>query len=94
METDWKKMGMFRLCLMFYILQWNAWSLIANGQELKRFVDAFEAKPALICIQETWLRPALNFEIPICVFTEGSKYPGWGVCCVYKARNPIQESKC
>lgn len=39
--------------LMFYILQWKVRSLIANGQEFKRFVDAFKEKPELICIQET-----------------------------------------
>lgn len=33
------------LCCMFYVLQWNAMSLVANGQELKK-VD-------LTCLQET-----------------------------------------
>lgn len=29
---------------MFYILQWNAGSLVVNGQGLKRFVDVFKEK--------------------------------------------------
>jgi len=49
---------------MWYILQWNARSLIGNGQELKRFVDDFREAPDLICIQETWLKPCLDFVIP------------------------------
>lgn len=46
------------------ILQWNARSLIANGQELKRFVYQLAVLPDITCIQETWLRPQLNFCIP------------------------------
>lgn len=49
---------------MFYILQWNARTLLANGQELKRFVDEFKDKPEIISIQETWLKPCLDFVIP------------------------------
>ncbi len=43
---------------MFFILQWNAQSLIANGQELKHFVADFKdnERPGLICVQETWLK--------------------------------------
>ena len=57
-------MMMIRLIMLFYILQWNARSLIANGQELKKVVDIGEDKPDLICIQETWLKPCLDFVIP------------------------------
>ena len=45
------------------ILQWNARSLIANGQELKHFIEQLEDKPNIICIQETWLKPTLDFII-------------------------------
>lgn len=44
-----------------YFLQWNARSLVANGQELKRFIFELETKPEIICIVETWLKPHLNF---------------------------------
>lgn len=49
---------------MFYILQWNARSLIANGQEFKSFLDVFKDKPELLCVQETWLKPCLDFVVP------------------------------
>lgn len=45
------------------ILQWNARSLIANGQELKHFIEEQAVKPNIICIQETWLKPSLDFII-------------------------------
>uniref|UniRef100_A0A3B5QAR3 Reverse transcriptase domain-containing protein n=1 Tax=Xiphophorus maculatus TaxID=8083 RepID=A0A3B5QAR3_XIPMA len=45
------------------ILQWNARSLIANGQELKGYVDSLEDKPEIICVQETWLKTTLDFVI-------------------------------
>jgi len=46
------------------IVQWNARSLIANGQEFKRFVYQLAGLTDILCIQETWLRPQLNFSIP------------------------------
>ena len=45
------------------ILQWNARSLIANGQESKHFIEEIDVKPNIICIQETWLKPSLEFII-------------------------------
>uniref|UniRef100_A0A3P9LEU6 Reverse transcriptase domain-containing protein n=1 Tax=Oryzias latipes TaxID=8090 RepID=A0A3P9LEU6_ORYLA len=48
---------------MVLILQWNARSLLANGQELKKCIDDLDQKPDIICIQETWLRPNLDFRI-------------------------------
>lgn len=50
--------------LMFYILQWNARILIANEQQLKRFINKLKVTPAVICIQETWFKPSLDFLIP------------------------------
>lgn len=44
-------------------MQWNAKSLVANGQELKKFLDELEEKPEIICIEETWLKPRLDFVI-------------------------------
>lgn len=49
--------------MVLSILQWNARSLIANGQEFKKFVSDLQDKPNLICIQETWLRPQWDFVI-------------------------------
>lgn len=47
--------------MVLSILQWNARSLIANGQELKYFIERQNVKPNIVCIQETWLKPSLVF---------------------------------
>lgn len=39
--------------MMFICLQWNARSLLANGQEFKRFLEDLQQKPGVICVQET-----------------------------------------
>lgn len=36
-------------------------SLISNGQKLKGFIKDFKKKPEIICVQETWLKPGLEF---------------------------------
>lgn len=59
-KMDWIINFIFMVC----ILQWNARSLVANGQELKKLVRDSETKPDLICVQETWLQPHLDFIIP------------------------------
>lgn len=45
------------------ILQWNARSLVANGQEFKHFISNLQDKPHVICVQETWLKPEWDFNI-------------------------------
>ena len=45
------------------VLQWNARSLLSNGQEFKGFINNLKKKPEIICVQETWLKPALEFVI-------------------------------
>lgn len=45
------------------ILQWNARSLISNGQDFKKFVSDLSNPPDVICIQETWLLPHLSFSL-------------------------------
>lgn len=47
------------MCLR--VLQWNARSLLANGQEFKQFIEEQDVKPNIICVQETWLKPSLDF---------------------------------
>ena len=49
--------------MVLILLQWNARSLIANGQEFKKYIDNLRQKPNVICIQETWLKPQLDFII-------------------------------
>lgn len=46
---------------MLIILQWNARSLITNGQEFKGLIKSLNKKPDVICIWETWLKPTLDF---------------------------------
>lgn len=55
---------LLKIMMVFHLLQWNARSLTANGQEFKKFIVESEVKPDTICIQETWLRPHLDFIIP------------------------------
>lgn len=47
--------------MVLTIIQWNARSLIANGLEFNKFIDNQDKKPHIICIQETWLKPLLQF---------------------------------
>lgn len=47
--------------MVFHILQWNARSLLANGQEFKKIITDTDVVPDIICIQGTWLRPLLEF---------------------------------
>ena len=49
--------------MVLTIMQWNARSLIANGQEFKKFIINQESSPDIICVQETWLKPQLHFLI-------------------------------
>ena len=51
------------ILVMVIILQWNARSLLANGQEFKHFINKTDVKPGVICVQETWLKPTLDFVI-------------------------------
>ena len=53
-------MGWF-IIIVLILLQWNARSLIANGQEFKGYIDNLVEKPNVICVQETWLKPQLDF---------------------------------
>lgn len=50
----------FIFIMVLLILQWNGKSLIANGQE---FLEDLPAKPDVICLVETWLKPTQDFVI-------------------------------
>lgn len=52
---------MWWILMVLFILQWNARSLIANGQEFKKFISDGSFTPQVICIQETWLKPHFKF---------------------------------
>src|SRR5688572_10053545 len=46
------------------ILQWNAYSLRARVGELRHRISEMRKPPTIICVQETWLRPTIDLEIP------------------------------
>lgn len=48
----------------FSILHQNICSLISHGQEFKYYVCNLEIKPDIICLQETFLKPHLDFTMP------------------------------
>lgn len=48
---------------MLVIVQWNARSPISNGQDFKKYTSDLVVKPNLLCIQETWFKPQLDFII-------------------------------
>lgn len=60
------------------ILQWNARSLIANGQEFKSFLNGVEYKPDIICVEETWLKPSTDFVFQGYVCIRGDRERGNG----------------
>ncbi len=64
--------------MVLLIFQWNARSLIANGQEFKKFISDLENKPDIICIQETWLKPQLNFVLQGYVVIQKDRKQGNG----------------
>ena len=37
----------------FILLQWNAQSIIAHGNELKNYIYNLQDKPDIICVQES-----------------------------------------
>lgn len=49
--------------MVLIILQCNGRSLTANGQECILFIAEQYNKPHVICIQETWLKPPLDFKV-------------------------------
>lgn len=49
--------------MVLIVFEWNARSLIANGQEFKTFIEDKECKAHVICIKETWLKSHLDFVI-------------------------------
>lgn len=69
------------LILLLIILQWNARSLLSNGQEFKGFLEGLECKPDIICVEETWLKPNLDFVIQGYVCIRRDKEGGNGGGC-------------
>lgn len=66
---------------MVVILQWNTRSFIANGQKFKHFIDNQVIKPDVLCVQETWLKPHLDFVTQEYVITRQDREEGNGGVC-------------
>jgi len=78
--------------MVLIILQWNARSLIANGQEFKKYVEDVKEKPNVICVQETWLIPRLDFNIKgyNAVRRDRKNGKGGGIMTFYTERVAVQ----
>lgn len=72
--------------MVLLIFPWNAKSLIANGQEFKKFISDLVNKPDVICVQETWLKPQLNFVLQgyVLIQKDGKQANGGGVATFIK----------
>src|ERR1700690_4328423 len=46
----------------FSIMQWNAHSLVAHQMELKNFSSSTQARPSLVCVQETYLKSSKSIK--------------------------------
>lgn len=69
------------ILLVMLMIQWNARSLLANGQDFKKFIDNRHEKPDVICVQETWLKPRLNFVLYDYVDVRRDREQGHGGGC-------------
>ncbi len=67
---------------MLIVLQWNARSLCANGQEFKVYISQMKEKPDVICIQESWLNSRLDFVLKGYVSVRRDRDDGKGGGCV------------
>lgn len=65
-------------------------SLISNGQELKGFTNDFKKKPEIIRVQETWLKPALEFIIKRYDSRRRDRREGRGGVCILFLKQIIQ----
>lgn len=48
------------IILIMLILQWNARSLLANGQDFKNFVNNRSEKPDIVCVQESGIKSSFS----------------------------------
>uniref|UniRef100_A0A3B3Q2D7 Reverse transcriptase domain-containing protein n=1 Tax=Paramormyrops kingsleyae TaxID=1676925 RepID=A0A3B3Q2D7_9TELE len=70
------------ITVLMLLLHWNARSLIANGQEFKQSIANWKVKPDVMCIQESWLKPHLDFVMYGYVAIRQDRVRGGGGGCV------------
>lgn len=75
--------------IMVFLLQWNARSLLANGQEFKKYIDELPSKPEVMCLQESWLRPNLDFRISGYMAIRCDRMDGVGGGCATFIREDV-----
>lgn len=80
---------MLFLIIMVVLLQWNARSLLANGQEFKHFIKELSVQPDVICVQETWLKPSFDFLIHGYSVIRNDREHGEGGGCATFIRSDI-----
>ena len=74
--------------LPFIILQWNAQSILAHGNELKHYIYNSNNKPDIICIQESWLKENINYKLNnYSVIRKDRKFTRDGGVCVFVKNN-------
>lgn len=71
------------ILFIMLILQWNARSLLANGQDFKQFIDSRSVKPDVMCIQETWLKPRFDFVLSNFIIIRRDREQGSGGLCYH-----------
>lgn len=70
--------------IIMLILQWNARSLLANGQDFKQFVASRREVPEVICVQETWLKTQFDFVLyDYAVVRHDRRDKGGGGCATF-----------
>ena len=74
---------------MVVILQWNARSLLVNGQGFKFYLAGIGVKPDVVCIQETWLRPELDLVVQWYVIVRLDRTGGRGGGCATLVRRGV-----
>ena len=80
-NSRWLDKVKFLLIIGMLILQWNAQSITAHGDELKKFVNKHE--PDVICIQETWLNSKKKYNISgYDVIRKDRETSNRGGCCI------------
>ena len=62
---------------------------MANGQEFKQFIEELPAKPDVLCLQETWLKPTLDFVLQGYVAVCSDRVEGGGGGCATFIRKVI-----
>ncbi|CAJ1057143.1 RNA-directed DNA polymerase from mobile element jockey [Xyrichtys novacula] len=70
---------------MVRVLQWNARSLMANGQEMKHYIRKMKIQPDVVCVQETFLKPSLDFKVSgyMTIRRDRSEEEARGGCAIF-----------